>query len=47
MQLAGVALTGRDRRCKRLRATQPSGLLLLSEGTDPPQALAISGYWLF
>jgi hypothetical protein len=29
-----------------LRATRPPGLLLLSEGTDPPQALAISGYWL-
>jgi hypothetical protein len=29
-----------------LRATQPPGLLLLSDGTDPPQALAISGYWL-
>jgi hypothetical protein len=30
-----------------LRATLPPGLLLLSEGTEPPQALAISGYWLF
>jgi GNAT superfamily N-acetyltransferase len=30
-----------------LRATRPPGLLLLSEGTGPPQALAISGYWLF
>lgn len=30
-----------------LRATRPPGLLLLSEGTDAPQALAISGYWLF
>ena len=30
-----------------LRATGPPGLLLLSEGTDAPQALAISGYWLF
>jgi GNAT superfamily N-acetyltransferase len=30
-----------------LRATRPPGLLLLSEDTDPPQALAISGYWLF
>jgi GNAT superfamily N-acetyltransferase len=30
-----------------LRATRPPGLLLLSEGADPPQALAISGYWLF
>lgn len=29
-----------------LRATRPPGLLLLSEGTDAPQALAISGYWL-
>ena len=29
-----------------LRLTRPPGLLLLSEGTDPPQALAISGYWL-
>jgi hypothetical protein len=30
-----------------LRATRPPGLLLLSEGTDPPEALTISGYWLF
>jgi GNAT superfamily N-acetyltransferase len=30
-----------------LRITRPPGLLLLSEGLDPPQALAISGYWLF
>jgi GNAT superfamily N-acetyltransferase len=30
-----------------LRATQPPGLLLLGEGSEPPQALAISGYWLF
>jgi GNAT superfamily N-acetyltransferase len=30
-----------------LRATRPPGLLLLSAATDPPQALAISGYWLF
>jgi len=30
-----------------LRATRPPGLLLLSEDTDAPQALAISGYWLF
>lgn len=30
-----------------LNATRPPGLLLLSEGTDAPQALAISGYWLF
>jgi GNAT superfamily N-acetyltransferase len=29
-----------------LRFTRPPGLLLLSGGTDPPQALAISGYWL-
>ena len=29
-----------------LRATRPPGLLLLSEGIDAPQALAISGYWL-
>lgn len=29
-----------------LRLTHPPGLLLLSKGTDPPQALAISGYWL-
>jgi GNAT superfamily N-acetyltransferase len=29
-----------------LRLTGPPGLLLLSDGTDPPQALAISGYWL-
>lgn len=29
-----------------LRTTRPPGLLLLSEGTDAPQALAISGYWL-
>jgi GNAT superfamily N-acetyltransferase len=29
-----------------LRLTRPPGLLLLSEGTDPPQAMAISGYWL-
>jgi GNAT superfamily N-acetyltransferase len=29
-----------------LRLTRPPGLLLLSGGTDPPQALAISGYWL-
>jgi GNAT superfamily N-acetyltransferase len=30
-----------------LRATRPPGLLLLSEGICPPQALAISGDWLF
>jgi GNAT superfamily N-acetyltransferase len=30
-----------------LRATRPPGLLLLSEGAESPQALAISGYWLF
>jgi GNAT superfamily N-acetyltransferase len=30
-----------------LRATRPPGLLLTSEGTDAPQAPAISGYWLF
>lgn len=30
-----------------LRLTGPPGLLLLSDGIDPPQALAISGYWLF
>jgi GNAT superfamily N-acetyltransferase len=30
-----------------LRARRPPGLLLLSEGSDAPQALAISGYWLF
>lgn len=30
-----------------LRATRPPGLLLLSEGIEPPQALAISGDWLF
>ena len=30
-----------------LRITRPPGLLLLSERSDPPQALAISGYWLF
>jgi GNAT superfamily N-acetyltransferase len=30
-----------------LRLTGPPGLLLLSDGADPPQALAISGYWLF
>jgi GNAT superfamily N-acetyltransferase len=29
-----------------VRLTGPPGLLLLSDGTDPPQALAISGYWL-
>jgi GNAT superfamily N-acetyltransferase len=29
-----------------LRATLPPGLLLLSGGSDPPQALAISGDWL-
>lgn len=29
-----------------LRLTRPPGLLLLSQGTDPPKALAISGYWL-
>jgi hypothetical protein len=29
-----------------LRLTRPPGLLLLSGGTDPPQALAISDYWL-
>ena len=29
-----------------LRLTGPPGLLLLSGGADPPQALAISGYWL-
>jgi GNAT superfamily N-acetyltransferase len=30
-----------------LRATRPPGLLLLSERSSPPQALAISGYWLY
>jgi GNAT superfamily N-acetyltransferase len=30
-----------------LRATRPPGLLLLSEGSKAPHALAISGYWLF
>jgi GNAT superfamily N-acetyltransferase len=30
-----------------LRATRPPGLLLLSEHSEPPKALAISGYWLF
>ena len=30
-----------------LRATRPPGLLLLGEDSEPPQALAISGYWLF
>jgi GNAT superfamily N-acetyltransferase len=30
-----------------LRLTRPPGLLLLSERRDPPQALAISSYWLF
>lgn len=30
----------------RRRLTRPPGLLLLSGGADPPQALAISGYWL-
>jgi GNAT superfamily N-acetyltransferase len=30
-----------------LRITRPPGLLLLSERLDPPQAVAISGYWLF
>jgi GNAT superfamily N-acetyltransferase len=29
-----------------LRLTRPPGLLLLSDGTDPPQALTISSYWL-
>jgi hypothetical protein len=29
-----------------LRLTRPPGLLLLGHGTDPPKALAISGYWL-
>jgi GNAT superfamily N-acetyltransferase len=29
-----------------LRLTRPPGLLLLGQGTDPPKALAISGYWL-
>jgi GNAT superfamily N-acetyltransferase len=29
-----------------LRLTRPPGLLLVSGGTDPPRALAISGYWL-
>jgi GNAT superfamily N-acetyltransferase len=29
-----------------VRLTGPPGLLLLGDGTDPPQALAISGYWL-
>lgn len=29
-----------------LRLTHPPGLLLLGGGINPPQALAISGYWL-
>jgi hypothetical protein len=29
-----------------LRLTPPPGLLLLSADTDPPEAVAISGYWL-
>lgn len=52
-QHAHVHLPGSARRlvetalASGLRATRPPGLLLLSEDTDPPQALAISGYWLF
>ena len=30
-----------------LRVTRPPGLLLLGEHSTPPDALAISGYWLF
>jgi GNAT superfamily N-acetyltransferase len=52
-QQAAVHVPGSARRlvetalASGLRATRPPGLLLLSEGGDPPQALAISGYWLF
>jgi hypothetical protein len=51
-QPAAVLLPGSARRlvetalASGLRLTRPPGLLLLSEGTDPPQALTISGYWL-
>lgn len=52
-QHADVQVPGSARRlvetalASGLRATRPPGLLLLSEGIDPPQALAISGDWLF
>ena len=52
-QHADVHVPGSARRlvetalASGLRATRPPGLLLLSERSDPPQALAISGYWLF
>jgi hypothetical protein len=51
-QPAEVVLPGTARRliqtalASGLRLTRPPGLLLLSEGTDPPEALAISSYWL-
>ena len=52
-QHAAVHVPGSARRlvvtalASGLRATQPPGLLLLSECSEPPDALAISGYWLF
>jgi GNAT superfamily N-acetyltransferase len=51
--LAGLQLPGSARSlvetalASGLRATRPPGLLLLSERCDPPQALSISGYFLF
>jgi GNAT superfamily N-acetyltransferase len=52
-QRAEVQLPGSARRlvetalASGLRITRPPGLLLVGEGTDPPQAVAISGYLLF
>jgi GNAT superfamily N-acetyltransferase len=52
-QYAEVHVPGSARRlvetalASGLRATRPPGLLLLCEGCEPPEALAISGYWLF
>ena len=52
-QHADVHVPGSARRlvetglASGLRATRPPGLLLLSERSAPPQALAISSYWLF
>ena len=51
-QPAEVLLPGTARRLVEtalacgLQLTRPPGLLLLSGDADPPQTLAISGYWL-
>ena len=52
-QDAEVQIPGTARRlvetalASGLRAMRPPGLLLLSEQSEPPKALALSGYWLF